>query len=103
MPGTTTFLYRGFIERLPDDDRYVQSRQMIPLLDLCRPCVASNSKGRDDEDLADLECVQHEVFYRGQGDMKSCPMMSLVQLVIANPRTKEKQPHSTHYATAHKT
>lgn len=41
---------------------------MIPLLDLCGPCVTSYSKRRNDENLADLECVQHKVFDGGQGD-----------------------------------
>lgn len=33
--------------------------------------------------------------------MNPCPMMSSL-LVATNSQAKEKQPHSTHYATAHK-
>ena len=62
---------------ISNDDGNVQSFQMVPLFDLCRPCITGNTQRRNDENLADLEGLKHEVF-----DGRKCNNgLSLVAIV----------------------
>lgn len=49
------------------DDRNIQTLQMIPLFDLCRPRITGHTQRRNDQDLADLEGLQHKVFDSRKG------------------------------------
>ena len=42
--------------------------QMIPLVDLCRPCISGNTQRSDDQHLADQKAVEAEVKDSGKRD-----------------------------------
>ena len=52
------------------DDGNIQSLQMIPLFNLCRPCITGHTQRRNDQDLADLKGLQHKMV-----DLKSLSIL----------------------------